>query len=96
MTTVVFRADTTKPVGIPGFMAWLAEVHPKAYDYAWAIMPSNLRLTAFNRLKTGGAQLTGTNAQTAYSAVLNRSTDKWQSASPGSSLRAWGTIPMRR
>lgn len=90
MTTVVMRADTTKPAGIPGFMSWLADVHPKAYNYAFAIMPSNLRLTAFNRLKTGGAQLTGSNAQTAYSAVLNRSTDKWQSMSPGSSLRGLG------
>jgi hypothetical protein len=73
MTKVTFRADTSKPAGIPGFIAWLAETHPEVYNYSFAVMPHNVRI-AMNKLKTGASVLTGTNAQAAYGAQRTRST----------------------
>ena len=49
MTKVTFRADTSKPAGIPGFIAWLAETHPEVYNYSFAVMPHNVRI-AMNKL----------------------------------------------
>lgn len=86
-TKVVLRADKTKAPGWAGFMAWLSQEHPDVYNYATAVMPQNLRLYAFNHLKTGGAQLTGTNAAAARQAQQNRSTTGSQAnMNPASNL----------
>jgi hypothetical protein len=89
VTNVILRSDPTKAPGLPGFIAWLAEAHPAAYNYAFSLVPSNVRI-AMNRLKTGGSQLTGTNAAAAYAAIANRSTSKGQMVNPAPYISGLG------